>query len=342
MHKKILIIGGGVAGVCLAHRLMKLNQHITLVDDGKNVSSVVAAGIVHPMSFRRTLLSWKANPFYFEAKTFFAEMEAVLNARFYHPIMVRRLFASMEESVTWNQRLEQTEFKPFMHSITPDDTAFEPFGSGRVDGFWIDAQVFITESHKYLAAHKSLVIDSFSPDDFNPETMVFQGVKYDEVVMALGYKNSLVPWFAEVPVNPTKGQLLTVKWDNQCRNTSLHRKAFALPVGENVFRIGSTYEWNNTSVEPTPEGRELILSNVRSITNDSLEVIAHNSGIRPASPDRRPMVGKHSAFDHLYIFNGLGAKGYMLAPSLAEMLCNALIKQTTLLADLHPYRFNPK
>jgi glycine/D-amino acid oxidase-like deaminating enzyme len=68
MQKKILIIGGGVAGVCLAHRLMKLNQHITLVDDGKNVSSVVAAGIVHPMSFRRTLLSWNANPFYFEAK----------------------------------------------------------------------------------------------------------------------------------------------------------------------------------------------------------------------------------------------------------------------------------
>jgi glycine/D-amino acid oxidase-like deaminating enzyme len=74
----------------------------------------------------------------------------------------------------------------------------------------------------------------------------------------------------------------------------------------------------------------------------SLEVIAHDSGIRPASPDRRPMVGKHPAFDHLYIFNGLGAKGYMLAPSLAEMLCNALIQQTTLLADLHPYRFNPK
>jgi glycine/D-amino acid oxidase-like deaminating enzyme len=157
--------------------------------------------------------------------------------------------------------------------------------------------------------------------------------------MALGYKNDQVPWFAEVPVNPTKGQLLTVKWDNPLRNTSLHRKAFALPVGDNLFRIGSTYEWNNTSLEPTPEGRELILSNARSITNDSLEVIAHNSGIRPASPDRRPMVGKHPAFDHLYIFNGLGAKGYMLAPSLAEMLSNTLTHQTVLLPDLHPYRF---
>lgn len=339
MHKKILIIGGGVAGVCLAHQLKKQNQHIMLVDDGMNVSSVVAAGIVHPMSFRRTLLSWNANPFYFEARSFYLEMEAILSAAFYHPIMVRRLFASKEESVCWNRRIEQTEFKPFMHPITPEDIAFEPFGSGRVDGFWIDAQVFITESHKYLEAHHSLTIDTLSPDNFNPETLEFQGVKYDKVVMALGYKNNQIPWFAQVPVNPTKGQLLTVKWDNPLQNTSLHRKAFALPVGDKLFRIGSTYEWNNTSLEPTPEGRALILANTRSITNDALEVIAHQAGIRPTSPDRRPMVGKHPVYDKLYIFNGLGAKGYMLAPSLSTMLCNTLIHQTALLPDLHPYRF---
>lgn len=339
MQKKILIIGGGVAGVCLAHQLIKQNQHITLVDDGKNVSSVVAAGIVHPMSFRRTLLSWKANPFYFESKSFFLEMEAVLNARFYHPIMVRRLFASKEESVCWNQRMEHSDFKPFMHPITAEDRAFQPFGSGRVDGFWIDTQAFITESHKYLHANQSLIIDTISPTNFNPETMTFRGVKYDEVVLALGYKNNQVPWFAEVPVNSTKGQLLTVNWDNSNQNTSLHRKAFALPIGDNLFKIGSTYEWNNSSSEPTPEGRALILANARSITAEPLEVIAHTAGIRPTSPDRRPMVGKHPVFDHLYIFNGLGAKGYMLAPSLSLTLCSTLIHQTALLADLNPNRF---
>jgi len=342
MQKKFLIVGGGVAGVCLAHQLIKQNQQLTLVDDGNNVSSVVAAGIVHPMSFRRTLLSWSADPFYFESKAFYMEMESVLNAHFFHPIMVRRLFATQEEAACWNQRLEQPEFRLFMHQITPEDLEFTPYGSGRVDGFWIDTRLFIKESHRYLAARQQLVYDTISGENFNPETMEFQGVKYDKVVMALGYKNNQVPWFSEVPVNPTKGQLLTVKWDNPLQNTSLHRKAFALPIGENLFRIGSTYEWNNTSPEPTPEGRALILANTRSITTDPLEVIDHQAGIRPTSPDRRPMVGKHWVYDQLYIFNGLGAKGYMLAPSLAEMLCNALIHNTALLADLHPDRFNPK
>jgi glycine/D-amino acid oxidase-like deaminating enzyme len=54
------------------------------------------------------------------------------------------------------------------------------------------------------------------------------------------------------------------------------------------------------------------------------------------------MVGKHPVYEQLYIFNGLGAKGYMLAPSLAEMLCSTMIHNTALLADLQPYRFNPK
>ncbi len=135
MQKKFLIVGGGVAGVCLAHQLIKQNQQLTLVDDGNNVSSVVAAGIVHPMSFRRTLLSWSADPFYFESKAFYMEMESVLNAHFFHPIMVRRLFATQEEATCWNQRLEQPEFRSFMHQITPEDLEFTPHGSGRVDGF---------------------------------------------------------------------------------------------------------------------------------------------------------------------------------------------------------------
>lgn len=342
MQKKFLIVGGGVAGVCLAHQLIKHNQQITLVDDGKNVSSIVAAGIVHPMSFRRTLLSWMADPFYFEAKAFYMELEAVLNAHFFHPITVRRLFATQEESTCWNKRLEQPEFRVFMHPLTPEDLEFNPHGSGRVDGFWIDPEVFIKESHNYFEARQQLVYDTISTDNFNPETLSFKGVKYDAVVLAMGYKNNQVPWFNEVPVNSTKGQLLTVIWDNPIHNTSLHRKAFALPIGENKFRVGSTYEWHVTTPEPTPEGMDLILANIRSITTDPLEIIAHQAGIRPTSADRRPMVGKHSIYDQVYIFNGLGSKGYMLAPPLANMLCGSLVDGTKLLSDLNPYRFNTK
>ncbi|MFM7595441.1 MAG: NAD(P)/FAD-dependent oxidoreductase [Flavobacteriales bacterium] len=342
MHKKFLIVGGGVAGVCLAHQLIKQNHQITLVDAGNNICSVVAAGIVHPMSFRRTLLSWRANPFYFESKAFYMELESVLNARFFHPIMVRRLFATTEEEVCWKERLEDPEFKPFMHQIAAEDIAFKPHGSGRVDGFWIDAPVFISESHRFFSEHQRLINDTITADNFNPETLEFNGDRYDAVVFATGYKNKQTPWFSDVPINSTKGQLLTVKWNNPIQNTSLHRKAFALPIGNNEFRVGSTYEWHNDVPEATPEGRALILANAKSITADSLDVIAHSAGIRPTTPDRRPMVGKHTSYERVFMFNGLGAKGYMLAPPLAAALSSAIINDIDVTPDLHPYRFNTK
>ena len=51
-QKSILIIGGGLAGITLAHHLLKRKQLVTLIDDGKNVSTRVAAGLVNPLVLR--------------------------------------------------------------------------------------------------------------------------------------------------------------------------------------------------------------------------------------------------------------------------------------------------
>lgn len=339
MQKRTLIIGGGVAGLCLAHHFTRRNEAFCLVDDGKNASSVVAAGIVHPMSFRRTLLSWNATPFYKEAQAFYKEIEIILKKKFYHPLKVRRIFSSKEESLTWQQRRNDQSFEPFLHEFSPEDDSFGPYGSGCVKGFWIDSKVFISESLKDLHARKLLLSDTVTADNFNPKSLEYKGTKYDAVVLALGYKHKEFPWFSKAPVNATKGQLLTVKWDNPEQHTSLHRKAFALPISENTFKIGSTYEWNNTTLDPTEKGRELILKNVTSITSDALEVLSHTVGIRPTTNDRRPLVAQHLRYRQLFIFNGLGTKGYMLAPSLAQHLSEAIIENKPLSEELNPSRF---
>jgi glycine/D-amino acid oxidase-like deaminating enzyme len=340
MQKRTLIIGGGVAGICLAHQLTQRNEAFNLVDDGKNVSSVVAAGIVHAMSFRRTLLSWNAMPFYKESEAFYKAVERTLNTKFFNPLIVRRLFSSPEETLIWKQRMTDSAFQPFLREYSEEDERFGPYGSGCVDGFWIDSKAFISESLHDLSARKLLLTDTITVDNFNPNTLEYKGIQYDAVVLALGYKSKETPWFLSVPVNPTKGQLLTVKWENPIQNTSLHRKAFALPIGGNAFKLGSTYEWNDISTEPTEEGKERILNNATSITADPLEVIDHTAGIRPTTPDRRPVLARHMTHKQLFIFNGLGSKGYMLAPSLAKQLSEAIIDNKPLSEELNPSRFN--
>jgi glycine/D-amino acid oxidase-like deaminating enzyme len=46
--------------------------------------------------------------------------------------------------------------------------------------------------------------------------------------------------------------------------------------------------------------------------------------------DRRPTMGTHPQFSKLHIFNGLGAKGYLLAPKLAAEMTSYLLDQSPL------------
>lgn len=36
--------------------------------------------------------------------------------------------------------------------------------------------------------------------------------------------------------------------------------------------------------------------------------------------DRRPLVGKHPVLDHIYILNGFGSRGVMIAPYASKQL----------------------
>jgi len=54
------------------------------------------------------------------------------------------------------------------------------------------------------------------------------------------------------------------------------------------------------------------------------EVVEHRAAVRPASYDRKPLVGRHPIFENVYCLNGLGSKGALMAPRLAMHLLEAM------------------
>lgn len=63
-----------------------------------------------------------------------------------------------------------------------------------------------------------------------------------------------------------------------------------------------------------------LLNNLDELINCDYEVIEHYAGIRPTVKDRRPLVGTHPSFQNLHLLNGLGTRGVMLAPMMAQNL----------------------
>ena len=51
-----------------------------------------------------------------------------------------------------------------------------------------------------------------------------------------------------------------------------------------------------------------------------MEVVDQQAAIRPNVADRRPLLGRHPEHERLFLFNGMGSKGVMLAPYFAKQL----------------------
>ena len=105
-----------------------------------------------------------------------------------------------------------------------------------------------------------------------------------------------------------------------------------MPVGKNQFRVGATYEWNNASLETTEAARDQLIEMLSSLGAYDYQILEQRAGVRPTVLDRRPLMGEHPEYQGVYIFNGLGTKGYMMAPTLANELASFILDQT----PLHP------
>lgn len=332
----ILIIGGGIAGTTLAHLCLKKGIAVHLIDKGVNVSSAVAAGIINPLVFRRMTLSWRAPELIPFAHDFYRSMERELGAHFFHDLTIRRLFASEQEAGYWTKKQEQDDYQAFMNRQTDADRDFpselNTFGTGRVNAAYVDAAEYMRLQSEWLERAGIREEAEVNYADIDPENGTWKGQTYDYIIFAEGKDGKSNPWFGYLPLQQTKGELLTVEMPTLSQAESLNRKCFLLPAGNGHFRVGSTYVWDTDNTEITEEGREIILNNLTSVTTEPAKVVEQVAGVRPTVTDRRPLVGKHPDFPKLVFANGLGTKGYMLAPKVMEELLEHLTEGKV----LHP------
>lgn len=320
--KNTLIIGGGIAGSSLAIQLMKRGVGVTLLDRGTNHSSAVASGMVNPMVFRRMNLSWRADEMLPYARDFYLELEDTLKAKFYNKLRIRRFFSSEQERGYWEKKQHEAEYQKYLtlHDNFDEKVplAKSEFGSGIVkNAFWIRSKLFMEKMHLFLKEKNVLKYGQFEPAEFIQEELSYCGLIYDAVVFCCGSDNDKITYFNQANIQYNRGQILHIESSELSQHELWNRKGFILPVGGEKFMLGATYEWNEPNLNITAEAREKLEDVFKTITNASYKVNGQTVGMRPTVADRRPVMGEHPDAKGLFIFNGLGTKGYMLAPLLS-------------------------
>ena len=115
-----------------------------------------------------------------------------------------------------------------------------------------------------------------------------------------------------------------------------------MPNGNDNYKVAATYNWTDKDSLPTEEGKKELLDKLDAIINCEYTVLEHFAGVRPTVLDRRPLVGEHPIHKSMYILNGLGTRGVMLGPYLAQLLFNSIENKTELDPQVDIVRFKDK
>lgn len=344
-------MGGGIAGTVLALELDRHGHSVRLLDPQRpeRTASRVAAGILNPVTGKRLVRSWRADELLEAAHRWYPVIEATLGVRAFEPITIQRLYRDADEPTRWRKRTHQPEYQPFLGTAA-EPGAIHPnlrddFGSFTIEqAAVLDTETFLDAAEAFLDQRELRLQGDM---DYAAVALTPNGVRWGELearclVFCEGWRMSCNPWFGWIPLEPARGEVLEVRTELDLPRRVYNREKWVLPLGNGVLRIGSTWAWEHLDAPTSPQGRTALLQGLRSmlrLPEAAPHILRHRAGVRPASQDRLPVVGRHPAHPQLAVFNGLGSKGTLYAPLLAEQLRVHLFQDVPLLPDIDVMRF---
>jgi glycine oxidase len=303
-----LLVGQGLAGTCLAWEFVWRGVPFRIADRGRGGSSRVAAGMVNPVTGKNFEPSWRIAGFHPQALSFYRRVERELNAEFWHPMPILRLASSEKERGKISSKLHLPEVAPWISGETSAAPAGFLAAFGVAGGGWLDTAAFISQSRAHFES-SGVFTEGEAPAA--PGQILCQGA-VGLIAGGLGDHRC------------AKGEILTVRAGWPESHIRIGAGGWLVPIGGGLFRVGSTYEWDDLDESPTPAGLERITEIATRLGGAEFEVIAHVAGIRPILRRSQPLIGKDS--DGNWVFNGLGSKGTLYAPSMAAMLADWILE----------------
>lgn len=345
MQVDYIIVGVGIAGISFCEQLRANGKTFVVFDNASQQSSTVAGGLYNPVVLKRFTSVWKSREQLDIALPLYASIEHRLNVKLDYKIPVYRKFASLEEQNDWFAASDKPLLSRYLspNIIKNDNNAIDAsFGFGEVlETGRIDVKTMIEVYKNDLLKDKLLLETPFNYDDLQieGEAVNYQNINAKHVVFAEGSGVRQNSYFNYLPLVPAKGELLTIHAPDLKIDYVLKAGVFLIPLGDDLYIVGATYEWKDLSHDTTNKAKEVLLGKLEKLINCSYEVFDQVAGIRPTVKDRRPLVGKHQEHENLFVLNGLGTRGVMIGPYVAKQLYNFIEHKEPLEAEINICRF---
>ena len=303
-----------------------------IIDDHyKSSSSVVAAGILNPITGKRLVKSGDLEQVLPVAVSFYKDLEKGFGKQFFYEREVLRLLRNKNERKKYESRKEDGEYGPYLGEFFKAKSlefAHDTFGAFIIKHAGnLDTREFLEVLRKYFEEKEAIREDVFNYEelDVQEDSVSYKEIAAKKVIFCEGYKVIENPYFKDLKWEPAKGEILSVKFKEELPDYIINKGKWILPSKDGAHRVGSTFQWDNFNNEPTESGKTEILEGIgQMLKNPECEVVDAQAGVRPATKDSQPYIGLHEEHPTIGLFNGFGAKGTLLAPYYASQFADFL------------------
>lgn len=347
----VVIVGGGVIGCAVAYYLRKAGLDVTILerDEIGQQASSAAAGLLAPLGplsgpgpFADLLLTSCAS---FPALV--PELEAVSNLCVGYertgalrvvrdPKRIARLrkrFASWQPlglSVTWLDSDEIHRLEPALAEEVCG-AVYAPEES-QIDAVWLTQAFAQADRNLGVQMYEQTNVVGLSTDGARVtavQTASGKSFSCSYVVLATG------AWMAQagtwlnyaVPVRPVRGQMLALRTEKPIlRHIIFGDATYLFPRGD-IILVGATKEEAGFVAQTTEEG----LQSLRAIAYRLCPALGECTlqrawaGLRPGTPDSRPVVGPLPGWDNVLLAAGHNSLGIALSPITGQTIAETII-----------------
>ena len=303
---KIAIVGGGLAGSCLAKLLTERGEDFHWYFDNKTGASHISSGILNPVTGRRYALAWKYDELLSAGKEFYGE--------FLEPIRLEKFFSPFKDDSSLDEVIRGKE--KYLSKINEEWISVK-------ESFQLRTNDFIQFIKRGNTEGNRVISNEFHHENLHTRDVRwhYQDQIYDNVFFAEGIQVKNNPFFNHLPFQPNRGEALIIDIQENKPSTVKKHGKFICPFGEQ-FWVGSSFDKVDFDAPLLTEKtkQELVQAIPNLIEGEDYKVLNHLGALRSTTFDRRPIIGEHPLHKGLYIFNGFGTKGASLIPWCAHEL----------------------
>jgi glycine oxidase len=362
----VLIVGGGVVGLAVAHRLALSDLEVAVLDRADpGRASPAAAGMLS------TPLEAAEGEAFFElclqSRRLYPELVQTLREQTdidveYLPWGALHLLRDEAERAAWTERVAELRKRDLgvemlgaadLRSLEPQigdfphgavllsedhhlnneellralQQACDKLGVRRTAG--VEVRRLLRKGDHVLGA------DSSAGAFTAAETLVAGGAWASGLLETAGLK---------LPLRPVRGQILALRSELVVRHVLHDREGYLVPRLSGEILVGSTLEEAGFRVANTLEavGRLSRLALGFAPVLGAAEVSRMWSGLRPSTPDGLPALGRFSGVKGLLVAAGHHRNGILLTPVTARLVADLLLEGGTSLdlSAFSPDRFH--